>query len=165
MCLVSAASNELPPENVWDYPRPPVWQRVDRPVRIVFGGTTIAHTEAALRVLETSHPPVYYLPPDAFLPGSLREAAGGSFCEWKGHARYWDICHGALCAARAGWSYPDPVAAFAELRDHVAVYAGPMQACFVGDEQVTGQPGGFYGGWITRNLRGPFKGVPGSMGW
>ena len=155
----------LPEENVWDYPRPPALEPVALPVRIVFDGATIAATTAALRVLETSHPPVYYLPPDAFLAGTLRQASGGSFCEWKGHARYWDVCHAAACAVRAGWSYPAPTDRFAALRDHVAVYAGPMQACFVGDEPVTPQPGGFYGGWITRNLRGPFKGGPGSLGW
>ncbi len=152
-------------ENVWDYPRPPIWQRVTKIVRIVFDETVIAQTNWALRVLETSHPPVYYLPPDCFLPGTLRAAAGSSFCEWKGHARYWDVCHGAACAERAGWSYPEPAAAFSALKDHVAVYAGRMQACFVGDEQVRPQPGAFYGGWITRDLVGPFKGGPGSAGW
>lgn len=157
--------NTLPIENVWEYPRPPIWQRVGLPVRIVFGGTTIAETDAALRVLETTHPPVYYLPPAAFAPGVLQQATGSSFCEWKGHAQYWDICHGTARAPRAGWSYPRPTQSFAELRDHMAVYANLMQACFVGDEQVSPQPGGFYGGWITGNLRGPFKGVPGSQGW
>jgi uncharacterized protein (DUF427 family) len=155
----------MPAENVWDYPRPPVWQRVGLPVRIVFDGTNIAETHSALRVLETSHPPVYYLPPAAFLPGTLQPAGGSSFCEWKGAARYWDICHLNSRAACAAWSYPSPSASFAALRDHVAVYAGLMQACFVGDEQATPQPGGFYGGWITSNLRGPFKGTPGSQGW
>ena len=155
----------MPIENVWDYPRPPVWRRVSQPVRIVFDDATIARTDQALCVLETSHPPVYYLPPDAFVDGALVAASGSSFCEWKGVARYWDVRHGARRAERAAWSYPDPTAGFVALRHHVAVYAGRMQACFVGDEPVVAQPGGFYGGWITGNLLGPFKGVPGSAGW
>jgi uncharacterized protein (DUF427 family) len=152
-------------ENVWDYPRPPALERVTKPIRIVFSGQTIAETNAAWRVLETSHPPVYYLPPGAFAPGTLQPATGGSFCEWKGEAEYWTITAGTKSAIRAGWSYPDPTPRFAAIRDHIAVYAGKMDACFVGDEQVTPQPGGFYGGWITKDLKGPFKGGPGSMGW
>jgi uncharacterized protein (DUF427 family) len=105
-----------PVENVWDYPRPPALQPVTLPVEIVFAGQTIARTGAAWRVLETSHPPVYYLPPDAFIPGSLRPASGGSFCEWKGLARYWTIVAGDRTAERAGWSYPDPSPRFAALR-------------------------------------------------
>ena len=165
MTSTDAAVGHLNPESVWDYPRPPALQRVILPVRIVFGGGMIASTGAAWRVLETSHPPVYYLPPDAFQPGRLKPAAGSSFCEWKGRARYWTVRAGGHSVVQAGWSYPEPTAAFAALRDHVAVYAGAMEACFVGDEQVTPQPGGFYGGWITRNLTGPFKGIPGSAGW
>jgi uncharacterized protein (DUF427 family) len=162
---MAAMNSTLQAENVWDYPRPPVWQRVGLRVRILFDGTVIAETSAALRVLETSHPPVYYLPPDAFVPGTLQPAAGSSFCEWKGSARYWDICHLTSRAERAAWSYPSPDPSFAELRDHVAVYASLMDACFVGGEQVRPQLGGFYGGWITSNLQGPFKGIPGSQGW
>jgi uncharacterized protein (DUF427 family) len=152
-------------ENVWDYPRPPALERVSKPIRIVFSGQTIAETSAAWRVLETSHPPVYYLPPDAFSPGALQPATGGSFCEWKGEAVYWTIAAGEKRAIRAGWSYPDPTPRFVPIRDHIAVYAEKMDACFVGDEQVTPQPGGFYGGWITSDVKGPFKGGPGSMGW
>jgi uncharacterized protein (DUF427 family) len=152
-------------ENVWDYPRPPALERVARPIRIVFAGETIAQTAASFRVLETSHPPVYYLPPAAFLPGVLLAAPGGSFCEWKGQAVYWTIQSGGRQAAAAGWSYPDPTPAFRDIADHIAVYAGKMDACFVGEEQVIPQPGGFYGGWITSEVTGPFKGIPGSMGW
>jgi uncharacterized protein (DUF427 family) len=152
-------------ENVWDYPRPPAIQPVSAQVRIVFGGVTIASTLAAWRVLETSHPPVYYLPRAAFADGVLEPASGGSFCEWKGEAVYWSIVAGGRRALRAAWSYPDPVPAYAAIRDHLAVYAGMMEQCFVGDEAVTPQPGGFYGGWITQDLVGPFKGVPGSSGW
>lgn len=152
-------------ENVWDYPRPPALKPVAKPVRILFAGQTIAATSAAWRVLETSHPPVYYLPPDAFTGCVLEPAPGRSLCEWKGEARYWTIRVGEARAERAAWSYPDPVPAYAPLRDHLAVYAGMMDQCFVGDEAVTPQPGGFYGGWVTSDLKGPFKGIPGSMGW
>ena len=152
-------------EDVWTYPRPPALQRVEKIIRIEFGGMEIAKTGDAWRVLETSHPPVYYLPPEAFVPGALVPAPGGSFCEWKGRARYWSIKAGGRTAERAGWSYPDPTPEFADIQDYVAVYAAPMDACFVGDEQVTPQPGGFYGGGGASDLKGPFKGVPGSAGW
>ena len=156
-------------EDVWAYPRPPALQPVTLPLRIVFAGRTIAATTAALRVLETSHPPVYYLPPDAFTGCALEPAPGRSLCEWKGEARYWTIRAqgraGDRVAERCAWSYPEPTPAFAALRDHLAVYAGAMDRCFVGDEAATPQPGGFYGGWVTRDLKGPFKGGPGTMGW
>ena len=152
-------------EDVWTYPRPPALQPVTKRIRILFAGETIADTQQAWRVLETSHPPVYYLPPAAFAPGALQAAAGSSFCEWKGRAQYWNICASGRVAERSGWSYPDPTPDFVAIQDYVAVYAGPMDACFVGDEQATPQPGGFYGGWVTSDLKGPFKGVPGSAGW
>lgn len=152
-------------ENVWDYPRPPALEPVAWPVRIVFAGRTIAETGAAFRVLETSHPPVYYLPPAAFTGCAMEPVPGRSVCEWKGEAHYWSIRAGDRVAERAAWSYPDPMPAFAAIRDHLAVYAGAMDQCFVGDEAVEPQPGGFYGGWITRDIQGPFKGGPGSMGW
>lgn len=161
--LANTRMNEI--ENVWDYPRPPRLELVDRSVRIVFGGRLIAETMAAFRVLETSHPPVYYLPPSAFRECSVEPAPGESFCEWKGFARYWSLRVGDIVANRAAWSYPDPTTAFAALQDHLAVYAGAMDACFVGEEAVTPQPGGFYGGWVTSDLKGPFKGGPGSLGW
>ena len=152
-------------ENVWDYPRPPALEPVSKRLRIVFGGIIIASADGGFRVLETTHPPVYYLPPCAFIAGALESAAGGSFCEWKGNAVYWTLRGGDKTAPRAGWSYPAPTPRFAAIRDYVAVYAGPMDACYVGDEAVTPQPGGFYGGWITSDLIGPFKGIPGSIGW
>jgi uncharacterized protein (DUF427 family) len=152
-------------ENVWEYPRPPALEPVTKALRIVFGGITIASTAAGFRVLETSHPPVYYFPPDAFAEGTLEPASGGSFCEWKGAAVYWTIRAGTKFSFRAGWSYPNPTPRFLPIRDYIAVYAGKMDQCFVGDEVVTPQPGGFYGGWITSDLTGPFKGIPGSMGW
>lgn len=152
-------------ESVWSYPRPPRLERVAARLRVVLGGQTIADTLAGWRVLETSHPPVYYLPPEDIRPGALTAAPGRSLCEWKGAARYLDVTGGGIRAARAAWSYPDPAAPFAPIRDHVAFYAGPMEACFVGDEQVRPQPGGFYGGWITSAIVGPFKGEPGTQGW
>lgn len=152
-------------ENVWDYPRPPVLEPVTKTIKIIFSGAVIAQTNAAFRVLETSHPPVYYLPPDAFTAGTISPAEGSSFCEWKGDAVYWHIKSRGKTALRAGWSYPEPTPAFINIRDHIAVYAGKMDACFVGDEVVTPQPGGFYGGWVTSDLIGPFKGAPGTMGW
>ena len=152
-------------EDVWKYPRPPALEPVPQSVRIVFAGRTVAETGAAFRVLETSHPPVYYLPRAAFTGCALEPASGRSFCEWKGEAHYWSIRAGDRLAERAAWSYPEPAPAYASIQDHLAVYAGAMEGCFVGDEAVTPQPGGFYGGWVTRDLKGPFKGVPGSMGW
>jgi len=152
-------------EDVWQYPRPPALQPVSLPVRIEFAGRVVAQTEGAFRVLETSHPPVYYLPPEAFTGCVLEPASGRSLCEWKGVARYWSLRVGERVAVRAAWSYPDPAEPFVAIAEYLAVYAGMMDACFVGDEQVTPQPGGFYGGWITRDLQGPFKGVPGSAGW
>lgn len=159
------AGSNGPLEDVWRYPRPPALEPVPQELRIVFAGVTVAMTTAAFRVLETSHPPVYYLPRSAFSACTLEPAGGGSVCEWKGEARYWTIRVGKQTAERAAWSYPDPTPAFAAIRDHLAVYAGPMDACFVGADRVTPQPGGFYGGWITPNLKGPFKGGPGSVGW
>lgn len=109
--------------------------------------------------------PSYYFPPDAVAAGMLRPAGGGSFCEWKGSASYWDVVIGDIVLPRVGWSYENPTANFAMLRDHVAFYAAPFDKCLVNGETVVPQPGSFYGGWITRDLAGPFKGIPGSMGW
>ena len=152
-------------ESVWSYPRPPRLEPAGAVLRVVFGGETIAETTRGLRLLETSHPPTYYFPPESVRPGVLRAGAGGSFCEWKGRAEILDVLAGGREAAGAAWRYPDPTAAYAALAGYVAFYAGPMDACWVGDEQATPQPGGFYGGWVTRAVVGPFKGGPGSWGW
>ena len=125
----------------------------------------MADTRRALRVLETSHPPVWYLPPDDVRSELLVPAPGGSYCEWKGQARYWTLRVHGRTADKVAWSYPDPVARFAALRDHLAFYAGSMERCTVDGEVVEAQPGGFYGGWITPDVVGPFKGVPGSWDW
>jgi uncharacterized protein (DUF427 family) len=154
-----------PPESVWDYPRPPALRVCRSPVEVWLGGELICRTGSSLQILETSHPPTYYLPRSAFVAGALRAASGGSFCEWKGAARYLDVLGGERVAERAGWFYPRPTATYAELADHVALYAGPMDRVLVDGEVVTPQPGGFYGGWITSAVSGPFKGVPGSRGW
>ena len=154
----------LKPEKVWDYPRPPRVESVPQTLKIVFAGRMIAETNDGFRVLETTHPPVYYLPRACFTC-ALIDSPRQSFCEWKGMARYLSPRVGESEAVDQAWTYPTPNAAFAVIRDHVAVYPAAMDACFVGDEQVTPQPGGFYGGWVTKNLTGPFKGGPGSMGW
>ncbi len=147
------------------FPRPPAIEPVPHQVRIVLGGETIALTGDAWRVLETFHPPTYYLPASAFAAGALSPGARTSFCEWKGLARYVSVRGGGRTEENAGWLYADPSPDYAALRDHVAIYAGRMDACFVGDEQVTPQPGGFYGGWITSEFEGPFKGGPGTAYW
>jgi uncharacterized protein (DUF427 family) len=136
-----------------------------REVVVVLGGVEVCRTTRALRVLETSHPPSWYLPAADWAPGALVPAAGSSVCEWKGLAAYLDVVGGGRTAARAAWTYPDPVAAYAVLRDHVAVYPAAMDVCTVAGEVVRPQEGGFYGGWVTDDVVGPFKGVPGSYGW
>jgi uncharacterized protein (DUF427 family) len=150
---------------VAQFPRPPALEPVGANVRIVFNGQTIAETAAAWRILETFHPPTYYLPLTAFAEFSLQRSSRTSFCEWKGHAHYYDVRSGHTRATDAAWGYDDPSSAYEVLRDHVAVYAGKVDACFVGDEQVIPQPGGFYGGWITSDFEGPFKGAPGTTHW
>lgn len=150
---------------MWDYPRPPRIERVTAPVAIRLGGQHIVETRDVVRVLETSHPPVYYLPISDFAPGALVDADGSSFCEFKGTARYLDVRGGGEVRSACAWNYPHPSPGFEPLRDRVAVYAQPMDACTVGGEVVEPQPGGFYGGWITSAVVGPFKGSPGSLGW
>lgn len=152
-------------ESVWAYPRPPALEPVPKRIRIAFAGKVIADTIMAYRVLETSHPPVYYLPPADVRREFLEKADGGSWCEWKGRARYWTVRVGDRVAERVAWSYPDPTPAYEPIRDHLAFYAGPMDACIVDGVEAVPQPGGFYGGWITPEVKGPFKGGPGTMGW
>lgn len=152
-------------ESVWDYPRPPRAEPVDERVRIRFAGTTIADTSRAVRVLETSHPPTVYIPPDDVRSEYLEAEARRSFCEFKGSARYWSVVVGGARAEHAAWSYPDPTPEFESLREHLAFYPSKMDECFVGDERVEAQEGDFYGGWITSKIVGPFKGPPGTWGW
>jgi uncharacterized protein (DUF427 family) len=152
-------------ESVWDYPRPPRLEESDELVEIELGGRVIASTTASWRVLETSHPPTYYLPRTAFLPGVLREAGGSTFCEWKGRAAYFDLVLGDRVVPGAAWTYPSPTGGFTAIAGAVAVMPGLVDRCSVDGETVVPQPGGFYGGWITRRVVGPFKGEPGTLGW
>ena len=148
-------------ESVWDYPRPPRVEAVTKHVTIELDGRVIASTNDAVRVLETSHPPVYYLPRSAFVEGALQPAPGTSFCEFKGEARYLSVGS----ADRAAWFYPSPSKGFEQLVDRVAVYPGVMGRCTVDGEAVVAQEGDFYGGWITGDIVGPFKGGEGTWGW
>jgi len=152
-------------ESVWDYPRPPRAEPSDELVLITQGGEVVARSTRAVRVLETSHPPTYYVPAADFADGALRASAGTSWCEWKGRAAYLDVVGGGAVAAAAAWTYPDPVEAYRLLRDHVAVYPGRVDECRVSGERVRPQAGGFYGGWVTDRVTGPFKGEPGTQGW
>jgi uncharacterized protein (DUF427 family) len=152
-------------ESVWDYPRPPRIERTTRHLRVVFHGVTLAETRRAYRVLETSHPPVYYIPPEDIQMEYLQPTARTSMCEWKGQARYYTVRVGDREARHAAWAYPRPTPAFASIQGYVAFYAQAMDVCTVDGEVVEPQPGGFYGGWITRDIVGPFKGVAGSAGW
>lgn len=153
-------------ESVWDYPRPPRLEPTEQRVRVVHRGVVLAETTRALRVLETSHPPVYYLPPDDVAMRYLRASRQRqSFCEFKGLASYWDLEMDGDRRAAVAWSYANPTARFAPLRDHLAFYASRVDECWVDEERVQPQPGDFYGGWITSQVSGPFKGAPGTMGW
>jgi uncharacterized protein (DUF427 family) len=152
-------------ESVWDYPRPPRLERSSRRIRVVFGGVTIADSTEAFRVLETSHPPTWYLPPKDFRTDLLLPSARTSFCEWKGRARYWTLQVGERAARDAVWDYPEPTPRFALIAGYLSLYPGRMDGCFVDDERVLAQAGDFYGGWITSEVSGPFKGGPGTAGW
>lgn len=152
-------------ESVWDYPRPPALERVLQPLKIIFNGHTLAQTSKGWRVLETSHPPVYYFPVEDVDAASIEYAERTSYCEWKGQARYVHVCVDGKRADHVGWYYPDPTSNFSEMANAIAFYAAPMDAVFVGEEQATPQPGHFYGGWVTDAVVGPFKGEPGSWGW
>lgn len=151
--------------SVWDFPRPAIAEPSARHIRIEHRGHVVAETQASVRTLETSHPPSYYIPPDDVVMTLLRRSTHRSFCEWKGDAVYYDLVVDGEIRRDIAWSYPAPTRAFAALRDHLAFYAAPLDACYVDGERVLPQPGGFYGGWITRDLAGPFKGVPGSRYW
>ena len=152
-------------ESVRDYPRPPRVEPSTRHVRVVFGGVTIADSRRTHRVLETSHPPVYYVPLEDVRTDCLVPASLATWCEWKGRAGYYDLVADDRRAERAAWFYASPTRAFEVIRDAVAFYPGRVDACFVDGEQVEPQPGDFYGGWITSDVAGPFKGGPGTRGW
>jgi uncharacterized protein (DUF427 family) len=161
----SSGAADVPEESVWDYPRPPRLERCQHRIRVVLGGQTIADSRNAFRVLETSHPPTYYLPPCDVRSRFLLPSSRRTWCEWKGKAHYWNLRGGTRESVDAAWSYPRPTKPFAAIRDYVAFYPARVDACYVADERVKAQEGDFYGGWITSNVRGPFKGRPGTSGW
>lgn len=156
--------HSLPIENVQEYPRPPAMEPVPQRLTVRLGGQIAAQSGAALRVLETHHAPTYYLP-RADVTADLVRTRGSSFCEWKGAATYFDVTCGGATAHQAAWTYERPTETFVGLAGHIAFYAGLMDACFVGDEQVLPQPGAFYGGWVTSNLEGIPKGARGTEHW
>jgi uncharacterized protein (DUF427 family) len=152
-------------ESVWDYPRPPRLEESSKHIQVVFNGEVIADTRRAKRVLETSHPPVYYIPLEDIQQRYLTRTQRSSFCEWKGQAAYYTVTVGDRSVADAAWFYPNPTPAFAGIKDYVAFYPSKMEACYIEGEKVTAQPGDFYGGWITSAIVGPFKGGVGTWGW
>ena len=153
-------------ESVWDYPRPPRVERSPKRIRVVLGGSVVADSTRTWRVLETSLPPVYYVPLEDVADGALEPSGGNTtFCEWKGTASYFDVLGGERRVERGAWRYPAPRAGFEQLEDCVAFYARPMDECTVDGEAVQAQEGRFYGGWITSDISGPFKGGPGTEGW
>ena len=152
-------------ESVWDYPRPPRLEDCTLRIRVITGGITIADSTSTIRVLETSHPPVYYLPSQDVEMDCLLLARGRSFCEWKGEAEYYSVTASGQTIEKAAWFYSDPSPRFSRIAGHVAFYPSKMEACYVDDEKVQAQEGDFYGGWITSNIVGPFKGAPGTFGW
>jgi uncharacterized protein (DUF427 family) len=152
-------------ESVWDYPRPPRVEDCGKLIEVRFAGLLLAESRRAKRVLETSHPPVYYLPAADVRMEHLVPSPERSWCEWKGLAFYYDVVVGERRAVEAAWAFPEPTLSFKEIRNHVAFYPGAMDACLVDGERVQPQEGGFYGGWITRDVVGPFKGGPGTKGW
>ncbi|NJN21344.1 MAG: DUF427 domain-containing protein [Leptolyngbya sp. RL_3_1] len=152
-------------ESVWDYPRPPRLEAADHLIRVVFNGVTLAASQRTYRVLETSHPPTYYIPLEDVQQQYLTPTQRSSFCEWKGRAQYFTVTVGDRTDIDAIWSYPQPTPAFQAIQNYIAVYPSRMDACYVDDELVQAQAGDFYGGWITSNIVGPFKGGAGTWGW
>jgi len=152
-------------ESVWDYPRPAIAEATSATIPVEFAGQTIAETRSAVRTLETSHPPTYYIPYQDIIASALRPNPHRSLCEWKGQARYFDL---EICEAYselACWSYGTPTESFSSIKDYIAFYPSRVGACFVDSERVQAQSGDFYGGWITSNIVGPFKGDPGTLHW
>jgi len=152
-------------ESVWDYPRPPRLEPSDAHVVVELEGVTIVDTTASQRVLETSHPPVFYIPRADIAPGALVSAERRTWCEFKGVATYFAVSAGGRTEPDAAWTYLEPLPGYEPLAGHVAFYASRMDACFVDDERVESQPGDFYGGWITTRVVGPFKGSAGTYTW
>lgn len=162
-------SDIVPPgpgqESVWDYPRPPRVESSEEHIRVEFGGILIAESQRSKRVLETAGPPVYYIPQDDIQMDYLARAQNTTLCEWKGFSQYWNVRVGQTVALNAAWSYPQPWESYEAIQNHIAFNASKMNACYVDGMEVVPQPGEYYGGWITPNIVGPFKGVPGSERW
>lgn len=152
-------------ESVWDYPRPPRVEPVSERIRVVVDGVTVADTTRAHRVLETSHPPSYYIPFADVREDLLSSSPSTTVCEYKGRASYVTLVLGERRIADIAWTYRDPAPGFEAIRDGYAFYASRVDEAWVGDERVTPQAGDFYGGWITSQIVGPFKGEPGTRGW
>ena len=159
-------ASSRPKESVWDYPRPPRVEPCERSVRVEQSGEVVAESATALRVLETASPPTIYIPVADVRTELLVDVGGKhTHCEWKGRAAYFHVDVGGERAEAAAWHYPEPRRAFGSLRGHIAFYAGRVDACYLGDERVRPQGGRFYGGWVTDEIEGPYKGEPGTEGW
>jgi len=152
-------------ESVWDYPRPPALEKVNKSLIVEFGGKVIAETNRGYRVLETSHPPVYYFPPEDVKAEVLQESDFRTGCEWKGTGKYYHLNVDGKRSENAAWYYDKPKKRFQEIKNYIAFYPNKVDACYVNGKRVTPQPGGFYGGWVTEDIVGPFKGIDGSWGW
>ncbi len=162
---VEIAANGKPIESVWDFPRPPRLERVDWRVRVIHAGSTIVDAPHAIRILETSQPPAYYVAAEFVAFDRLVMSDRRTFCEWKGVAEYADIVVGDERVVDACWTYPSPTSSNDEIRGHWAFYAQKADECWIDDERVTSNEGSFYGGWVTANVTGPFKGAPGTSHW
>lgn len=152
-------------ESVWDYPRPPRLEKTSKRIKVVQQGIILAETSEAYRVLETSHPPAYYIPPKDIAMKYLQKNPRSTFCEFKGQASYYNIQLESLLITNAAWVYENPNKAYKAIRGYLCFYANKVDACYVDDEQVQAQEGDFYGGWITKDIVGPFKGGIGTSGW
>lgn len=161
--------NPIPPEpgqeSVWDYPRPAILEDTNKHLKVICKGIILAETNRGKRVLETSHPPTYYFPPEDIKLEHLIATPKKGLCEWKGRYQYYDISIGDQYINHAAWRYFEPTPGFESIQEYYGFIANLMDACYVNDEQVIPQPGDFYGGWITADIVGPFKGSPGTYGW
>jgi len=151
-------------ESVWDYPRPPICVDDHREISVRLDNLVVAQTSAAIRVLETASPPTFYLPAGDASLNLLRRGNGSSFCEWKGAATYWSLEHDGQVIDNVGWSYSSPTSAFAKIQSYISFYPALLE-CYVDGERVRPQHGGFYGGWVTNEIVGPYKGQAGTGGW
>jgi uncharacterized protein (DUF427 family) len=152
-------------ESVWDYPRPAILQDTNKQIKVIFNDLILAETVRGKRVLETSHPPVYYIPAADVKLEYLIETSQRTWCEWKGWCQYYDVSIGDKYVTAGAWRYLDPTPNFLAIKEYYSFYARLMDACFINDELVVPQPGDFYAGWITHDIVGPFKGTPGTRGW